>query len=216
MDKVMISVNGMDIDFVRAMQSKKAAELLKNLKSMGQADEVDRCFAEADDPLLSKIRREWLVMTKRSAKQSSQEKAVGSMDHVCVTEYGELLGIDKSGMLFAAFIPNDNVELWDHQETEDTPGFTKDRIIAFYEKMLESEWDEGKEADKKMIRLNVISSDAYTMKMRGMLLKRSLIKDSLKYLADRITVRYDGKDMIMMQSAVPTGVCYVFMRRYTF
>lgn len=216
MADIVLDIDGMKVDFIKIMKKAKAKDLLKQLREPDQIANVDRCFEEADDPSLSHIRREWLVMTKRSTKQSPQEKAIGGMDHVAVTEYGELLGIDKSGMAFAVFIPNDEVELWDHKETEDEPGFTKDKMIAFYEQMLDKDWDKGVEIDKKSLRLNIISSDAYTVKMRGVLLKRSVLKDSLKYLADRISVRYDGGDMLMMESRVPTGVCYVFMRRYTF
>lgn len=215
-DRIMLNVNGMEIDFRHYMGMPKAKDLLKKLKDMGLTDEVDRCFAMADDPSLSHIQREWLVMTKRSTKQSSQEKAIGGMNHVAITEYDELLGIDKEGMVFAAFIPDEGVALWDHEETEDEPGFTKERMLSFYERMVDKEWDEGIQIDKKALRLNIISSDAYTVKMRGVLLKRSMVRDSLKYLADSIAVRYDGGDMLMMESKVPTGVCYVFMRRYAF
>lgn len=216
MADIVLNIDGMKVDFIRIMRTAKAKDLLKRLREPDRMADVDRCFEEADDPSLSHIRREWLVMTKRSTKQSSQEKAIGVMDHVAVTEYGELLGIDKDGMAFAAFIPNDEVELWDHEETKDEPGFTKEKMVAFYDRMLDKEWDEGIQIDKKALRLNIISSDAYTVRMRGILLKRSVLKDTLKYLADRISVRYDGEDMLMMESRIPTGVCYVFMRRYTF
>ena len=140
MADIVLDIDGLKVDFIKIMKTAKAKDLLKRLREPDQIANVDRCFKEADDPSLSHIRREWLVMTKRSTKQSPQEKAIGGMDHVAVTEYGELLGIDKSGMAFAAFIPDDEVELWDHKETEDEPGFTKERMISFYEQMLDKEW----------------------------------------------------------------------------
>ena len=209
-----LDINGMKVDFEHYMASPKAGELLKKLMQMGLRDEVDRCFAESG--LKGPVYRQWLVMTKRSTKQTMEEKSIGNMKYAHVTDYGELIGVDETGMMVAVYTPADGIELWPHDEKSEEPRFTPRLMEAFYDRMLSRSWDDGQTANKKELKLNLMSSDAYTVKIRGMLLKRDLMKSGLKYLADAITVRYDGQEMLLFESTTKLGTSYVFMRHYAF
>lgn len=215
--KVMLEMgNGASIDFVHYMKDGKARELLRKLKSMGLSDEVDRCFKEAKEPLLEGLWMEWLSMTKRGHKQPSEEKNTASMAYSHVTEYGELIGVDDTGMLVSVYVPAEGLPLYPHDERTEEPRFTAEKMEAFYSRMLDSPWDDGEYIDRKSMNLNILSSDAYTIRIRGKLIKRDLMKKAIRYLADPLRVRYDGRDMLLFQSDTKLGTSYVFMRHYTF